>query len=103
MTKQKQLINCIAIPAALMSFRLAGDDSIGRKNLQVSQLSIVFITCICIYIYIIMLYVFVFFNAAGIAGIVYTHTRAICRAHLFPFPFIFFLSQLDWLEDHPNL
>jgi PHS family inorganic phosphate transporter-like MFS transporter len=28
------LINCIAIPAALLSLRLVGDDSLGRKNLQ---------------------------------------------------------------------
>ena len=27
-------INCIAIPAALLSFRLVGDDGFGRKNLQ---------------------------------------------------------------------
>jgi len=28
------VINCIAIPAALLSFRLVGDDGLGRKNLQ---------------------------------------------------------------------
>jgi PHS family inorganic phosphate transporter-like MFS transporter len=28
------VINCIAIPAALLSFKLVGDDALGRKNLQ---------------------------------------------------------------------
>lgn len=34
-------INCIAIPAALLSFKLVGDDGLGRKNLQVISMFLI--------------------------------------------------------------